>query len=357
MREAERPGPLALWRDTARALLAPRRLVPILVVCVPLVLAQHHFSRTGAAVGIAVVTCALFVAFGPFAWRVLFPPDLPARALPPRLAAYALAGALPAAVGWWVPSRLHLGETFLTAGVNLFVSAALFWVGGWGLARDVEQEQGLARARARAAALEKEAERAQLMALRAHLDPHFLFNTLNAIAEWCREDGATAERAILDLSALLRRVLAGVRAPWWPLAEELRVVRSVLDLHGVRDPDRFLVDWDVPAPLPAAEVPPLILLPLVENAVKHGPARGHAGPVGIRVRALAEGGLEVRISNPGPFGGRRPGGEGLSMVERRLELAYGGGASFTIGGGSGEGTVAEVRMPARVGEEGEGCVA
>ena len=90
----------------------------------------------------------------------------------------------------------------------MLVCLALFLVGGWGLARDIWFERRLARAEAQVVGLAREAERAQLMALRTHLDPHFLFNTLNAIAEWCRQDGETAERAVLQLSAMLRTVLA-----------------------------------------------------------------------------------------------------------------------------------------------------
>ena len=128
----------------------------------------------------------------------------------------------------------------------------------------------------RARALAEEAERAQLLALRAHLDPHFLFNTLNAIAEWCRSDGVQAEEAILKLSAMLRRILEGVKAPTWPLSRELGLVHDLLDLHRIRDPERFDVVWRVPDPIPDVSVPPMLLLPLADNAVKHGPRQGHA---------------------------------------------------------------------------------
>ena len=79
-------------------------------------------------------------------------------------------------------------------------------------------EQHLLASQARAAALEREAEHAQLLALRSHFDPHFLFNTLNAIAEWCREDGLVAERAILALSSMLHTIMTAIRATRWPLA-------------------------------------------------------------------------------------------------------------------------------------------
>ena len=135
-----------------------------------------------------------------------------------------------------------MGHTLLTAPTSVVVCLALFLVGGLGLGRDMWLENELARAEARATLLAREAEGAQLLALRSHLDPHFLFNTLNAIAEWCREDGETAERAVVRLSAMLRTVLAGVRASTWPLADELALLDTLFELHRLRDPDRVRVD-------------------------------------------------------------------------------------------------------------------
>src|SRR5213078_4042953 len=184
--------------------------------------------------------CAAFLLVAPTLWRYLFPLH---RVRAPRLVgaiAYAAAGAgLMFGIGRWLPDALGMGGTLLTTFPGTLVSVALFWVGGWGLARDIDLEQHLRASQARAAALEREAEHAQLLALRSHLDPHFLFNTLNAIAEWCREDGVVAERSILQLSRILRAMLRGVRASSWPLSRELELVRDVLALHLLRDPNMF----------------------------------------------------------------------------------------------------------------------
>ncbi len=335
-------GPVALFVETLRALVVLRRLVPIVLVCAPMVAAQARFSAHAEAGWVAVLVCALFVVLGPWGWRALV---AGARTgLWWRIPAYGVLGGVPAAVGWALPMTLGLGQTFIGAGLNLLVSTALFWVGGWGLARDIELEARWRAERARAEELGRQAEQAQLLALRAHLDPHFLFNTLNAIAEWCREDGAQAERAILQLSALLRQVLEGVQAETWPLARELGVLHDVLELHRIRDPGRFEVVWQVPEPVPELVVPPLVLLPLVENAVKHGPAQGHRGPICLEVeRSAAE--LVVRLRNPGPFTGPRDGGEGLDLVRRRLALVYGEAARFKIAA-DGETTLAELSLPA-----------
>ena len=83
----------------------------------------------------------------------------------------------------------------------------------WVLGRDIELSSELAAEARRAASLTRAAEDARLIAIRQHLDPHFLFNTLGAIAEWCREDPVVAERALLELSAMLHTLFEGIRAP------------------------------------------------------------------------------------------------------------------------------------------------
>src|SRR5690606_25513525 len=259
---------VSLLRHTLAALLTPRRLIPIALVSAPLIAAQHSYSRDPGALPLGLAMCVLFALLAPFLWRTL------AGRGTPGLLAYGLAGAaVVGLLGLVVPRVLGVGPTFITARESLLVSLALFWVGGWGLGRDIELEVSLARANARADDLAREAERAQLLALRSHLDPHFLFNTLNAIAEWCRTDGETAERAVLRLSGMLRTILEGVRLGAWPLRQELDLCRDLFALYAVRDPGRF--DCRVDGEPGDATVPPLLLLPLAENAIKHGPAAGH----------------------------------------------------------------------------------
>lgn len=328
-------------RNTLHALVLPRRLVPILLVCAPLVAAQGSFSADPLAVPLAVLTCIAFVCLGPLSWRVLFADDREPGQDAVRLLLYAGVGAgVVLTAGLVLPKLLGMGATFLTTPASLAVSGALFLAGGWGLGRDIGLEASLLRERARAEALAREAEQAQLLALRAHLDPHFLFNTLNAIAEWCREDGEVAERAVLQLSSILRTVLAGVKAPSWPLEREVALASELFSLHRMRHP--FDLQIEVPADLHGIAVPPLILLPLAENACKHGPGAGNRGPVRLSVE-LGER-VHVRLENPGVFAGRRPGGEGLAMVERRLALAYGSAASLRIASEGGC-TVALVVLP------------
>jgi signal transduction histidine kinase len=298
------------------------------------------------AVPLGIAMCGLFVVVAPVSWRVLFPEQLDMRHGGIRLILYGAIGAgVVLSLGVVVPRMLEMERTLMTAPTSIVVCMALFLVGGFGLGRDIWLENSLARAEARATELGRDAERAQLLALRSHLDPHFLFNTLNAIAEWCREDGETAERAVMQLSAMLRTVLAGVRAPSWPLVEELALLDTLFALHRLRDPDRVKVERRLPPALPELQVPPMLLLPLAENAVKHGPAAGNAGTIAIAARLAPEDRtLRLSIENPGAYRGRRDGGSGLEMVERRLALAYDGRAMLKIAAG-GAGTIVEVTLP------------
>jgi hypothetical protein len=328
--------------STLRALAAPRRLVPILGLAIPIVLTQMPSpSRWAFPVGILMVLG--FLVLGPTSYRALFG----ARARGPlilRLVAYGAVGVtLIFAIGVALPLAVDLRSSFLTDDLSLLVSLGLFYVGGFGLGRDIDLELALEAERRRAEALVREAEHAQLLAVRAHLDPHFLFNTLNAIAEWCREDGAAAERAILELSAMLRTVMEGLRTPSWPLARDAALARALGRLHATRDPGRFTFEEDVDEAALAREIPAMLTLPAVENAWKHGPARGHQGPVRFVVRAEPDRTV-VRVENPGRFAGRREGGEGLAMIERRLALAYGALARFTIET-EGERTIATFSLP------------
>ncbi len=330
-------------RSTWRALLQPKRLVPILVVCVPMVLAQDN-PREKLAVPLGLVMCSLFVLVAPVSWRLLNPEGRSGFDALLRLVTYALLGtSLVYTVGWVLPAVLRMKPTFLTVDASLVVCTALFCVGGWGLGRDIGLEEGLARERARAEGLAREAERAQLLALRSHLDPHFLFNTLNAIAEWCRTDGEVAERAVLQLSAMLREVLAGVRDPTWSLSRELEMMRTLFSLHLLRDPELFTLQIEVPDEVGVVPVPPMLLLPLAENAVKHGPAAGHRGVVHLRIEREGDS-LRFTLENPGAYRGPRPGSSGLPVVEKRLMLAYGEGAKLEIRD-VGERTRVELKLP------------
>jgi hypothetical protein len=119
-----------------------------------------------------------------------------------------------------------------------------------------------------------------------------------------------------------------VRSPTWPLAKELELMKALFALHLIRDPAAFSLVWDVDPAASDCKLPPMVLLPLAENAVKHGPA-GHRGEIAVRVRSDGE--LVIfSLENPGAYRGARAGSEGLPIVERRLAVAYGNTVSLDI---------------------------
>lgn len=136
----------------------------------------------------------------------------------------------------------------------------------------------------RAVRAEREAVRARLAALQAQLQPHFLFNSLNAIAAFITRRPAAAEDMVCALSTLLRSVLRMSESPEIPLREELEFARGYLAVHRIRFEDTLRVSWQIEPTVKDALVPTLLLQPLIENALEHG-LRGAAGEIEIRVAA------------------------------------------------------------------------
>jgi two-component sensor histidine kinase len=223
---------------------------------------------------------------------------------------------------------------------------------------------GLARAyslryrarREQATRLQAELAEAHLDALRRQLDPHFLFNTLNAISSLVERDPRGVRRMIARLSDLLRYSLAGADDPEIPLRQELDLLGRYLDIMQVRFQGRLEVEMRVDGAALDALVPNLILQPLVENAIKHGVEK-LTGPGAIAIEAEATGdALVLRVRDNGPDASgvsvaAARSGVGLRNTVARLEQLYGPGQRFTLRPAEGEGmggTVAEVRLPLRI---------
>jgi len=166
--------------------------------------------------------------------------------------------------------------------------------------------------------------RAEHAALAATLQPHFLFNTLGAIAELVHRDPDLADRAIVQLSALLRRLVDDTRQEI-PLAEELAFTRDYLAIEALRFGDRLQVRWDIAPGLEAVAVPRLTVQPLVENAVRHGlwpTARG--GALMISARRDASGAVVIAVQDDGVgLPATAPRERSLATVRARFEHLYG----------------------------------
>jgi DNA-binding NarL/FixJ family response regulator len=168
--------------------------------------------------------------------------------------------------------------------------------------------------------------RAELHALQARVNPHFLYNTLNSIAALVHTDSDAAEQMVLELCEVFRHVLRHSESDLIPLSEELRVVRAYLQIEGKRLASRLRVAMRVDQALLGCQVPPLLLLPLVENAVAHG-AAGHEAGATVTVTARAKGTcLYLIVDDTGPGVGNpmhQGRGRSISNLRRRLRLHYG----------------------------------
>jgi two-component sensor histidine kinase len=186
---------------------------------------------------------------------------------------------------------------------------------------------------------------AELAALQARINPHFLFNTLNSIAALIGEDPARAEEATLQLSSLFRYALQANTRSLVTVDEEMTIVRRYLEVEKLRLGDRLQYQLDVAPSLSAREIPALLLQPLVENAIKHGVAP-HVGGGTVHVVGREAGPNVVFIvTDSGPGAGIDSGtGVGLENVRQRLTAMYGRGASVILTREDGK-TVARVTIP------------
>ncbi len=163
---------------------------------------------------------------------------------------------------------------------------------------------------------------AQLAELQARIRPHFLFNTLNSAIALVRAEPAKAERLLEDLSELFRHALADAKEAV-PLGQELELARHYLAIEQVRFGERLRVEWSIDETASRAKLPPLILQPLVENAVKHGVEPSPTGAV-VRISTKRRGSVVViKVTNTVPAGSGAPGnGLALDNVRQRLNLLH-----------------------------------
>jgi signal transduction histidine kinase len=201
----------------------------------------------------------------------------------------------------------------------------------------------------------KLASEAELRALRAQINPHFLFNALTTIGYLIQTAPPRALDTLMRLTALLRSVLRS-ESEFTTLGREIELIESYLDIEHARFEQRLRVRIDVPAALRSLRVPPLLLQPIVENAVKHGISPlmrgGHvtvtawlddAGGTRALVLVVHDTGAGVSLLD---LQAGRTSGVGLSNVERRLACQYGDRASLWIESAPDAGTTVQIRMPA-----------
>jgi two-component system LytT family sensor kinase len=192
----------------------------------------------------------------------------------------------------------------------------------------MDAREKMARQLLETARLSGELSRSQLVALRQQIEPHFMFNTLHSITGLVRDHkNEAAVSMIVGLSEFLRRALEDSHRSQVTLEEEVEYLQRYLDLQKVRFGERLEAKVNIPEELLRAQVPNLLLQPLVENAIKHGIARRAAGGT-VRVAAESHGGkLYLSIYNDGPdFPADGPAtrtGVGISNLRTRLQILHG----------------------------------
>ena len=233
----------------------------------------------------------------------------------------------------------------------------------WGVVGVHEGIEVLRRSKEREAAayqLEAKLAQAQLQALKMQLNPHFLFNTLNAVSALMHSDPDTADRMLVKLGSLLRLSLEQSREQETSLNQELAFLEGYLEIEQLRFGDRLKVAIEVPKPLLKALVPTFLLQPMVENAIKHGISDRASGGT-INIRARVEGQrlcLEVEDDGPGARarslkhgerGGSSPNGTGMGSgtgnTRARLQQLYGDEQSFDLAFPPHGGALARISLP------------
>lgn len=256
------------------------------------------------------------------------------------------------------PHAEHAGASFLAANWfrvddELITATSIFVVA---LVREY-----MARVRsdeAHVAQLQAQLAHARLVMLRSQLNPHFLFNSLNAVSALIPNDTEGALRMVARLSELLRYGLAEESGEEIPLREELRLTELYLEILEIRFQGRLFTSVSAAGGVEDALVPSLILQPLVENAMKHGVAKARGrGRIEVRARRLGDTlvltvcdtGGGSHAADPAELGAAPAGsGVGLSNTRARLRELYGGGQRFTLRPRAEGGTEAEIVLPFRL---------
>jgi signal transduction histidine kinase len=211
-----------------------------------------------------------------------------------------------------------------------------------------ERELETARLDARASRLEAMLTETRLAALTARLQPHFLFNTLNVIAELIHREPDTAEQMIVRLGDLLRRVIDHAEAQWSNVAEEMEIIEAYLTLEQARYGTRLQTETTLDPDVLDAAIPSLTLQPLVENAIHHGIAPLDR-PGCVRIQATRrDDRLRIEILDDGVgLDAERKDGVGLGTTRRRLHELYGGDFLLELNGRDEKGSVAVLEIPLR----------
>ncbi|MDQ4120580.1 MAG: histidine kinase [Acidobacteriota bacterium] len=223
----------------------------------------------------------------------------------------------------WASALARSPRTSLDYGLTLTAWSALYFGIKYWLAWQRERENAL-----QAAAL---ANQAQLEVLRYQLNPHFLFNSLNSIRASIDEDSRRAKQMVTQLAEFLRYSLTNDGSEMIPLRDEIEAARNYLAIEKIRFEEKLEVNFNIEKAAEDLPVPPFLLNPLIENAVKHG-LNGGSKPLKILVTArLGENDLILEVANTGTLSRANSGTKvGLKNVNQRLEKIFGELGELTL---------------------------
>jgi signal transduction histidine kinase len=212
--------------------------------------------------------------------------------------------------------------------------------------RSAIAEAHLERERLRMAYIEREAMFANLKALQAQIEPHFLFNTLANVVGLVDSDPAKAKHMLESFIRFLRSSLAATRQERTTLGDDFALIASFLEVIQVRMGERLAVKMEIPESLRSFELPPLLLQPIVENAVRHGlEPKVEGGTIALTASERA-GRVVIEVADTGVgFRETTSGGIGLSNIRDRLKLQYGDDARLAIRDNPPMGTVVAIELP------------
>ncbi len=194
--------------------------------------------------------------------------------------------------------------------------------------------------------LESTVKELQLKTIKAHINPHFIFNALNSIRALVDENPTRARTAITELSNILRSSMRADSTETTPLEKELNIVKDYLALEHIRFEDRLKVEYDIDEDTLDQQVPPMMLQTLVENAIKHGISKRLEGGVVKIISDFKDDYHELIVQNTGLLQDTsNPEGFGLVSTKNRINLVYGSKASFEIRSVNPELVEARVKIP------------
>jgi two-component system LytT family sensor kinase len=268
-----------------------------LLIFIPRLLDKKHYGLYGIVIALTLVLFGL----GKYGVGLLFKP-------------YVLTHMGGETIGFW---HYFVGTIF-TSLTFLLLSTALKFTTDWFLNERIQRD------------LENQRLSAELSFLRSQINPHFLFNSLNSIYSLAYQRSETTPEAILKLSEIMRYMLYECNDNKVPLAKELQYLQNFIDLQKIRFGNKAFIDFKLEGNVDGQQIVPLLLIPFIENAFKHGVANNPVSPIELLIE-VNEAHLHFYIHNKKHPGNKDPlGGIGLNNVKRRLDLLYPGKYNLNI---------------------------